>query len=183
MDNLIYLDASFIAAKFEEITGVTGEAQFAKTEGGKADIGFSFAKAGVHTQETVTFKKSSTGMLRELETELKAIYPISDLSTFSNYSGTKFLWVDGILSIQAWASSDDPQTRFDYYGLKVSGRRLALISEPTYFASGFAQVVNASDALVGYVGIPVRALVRVLWHIETSGEFVAVPMIVLECET
>lgn len=180
MDRLIYLDASFITAKFEELTGGAAEAQFAKTEGGKADIGFSFAKAGVHTQETVTFKRSSVGMLRELLPKLDANYPTSDLMDFKNYSGTKFLWITGTMSIQAWESPSDQEKRFDYYGLKLGELKLALISEPTYFSSGFAQVINASDALIGFVGIPVIALVRLLWHVETTGEYVAVPMVVLE---
>lgn len=180
MDKLIYLDAAFITAKFEEIKGMSGDAQFSKTEGGKADFGFSFAKAGVHTQETITFKKSSVAMLRELLPELQLNYPTIDLSAFKNYSGTQFAWVEGDMSLQSWSSPEEPGSQYDYYGLLVSARKLALISEPTYFSSGFAQVINASDALVGYVRIPVLALVRVLWHIETTGEYVGVPFVLLE---
>ena len=180
MDNLIYLDAAFISAKFEEITGTSGDAQFAKAEGGKVDIGFSLAKAGVHTQETITFKKSSNAMLRELLPKLRQTYPTIDLSEFKNYAGTQLAWVEGIMSLQAWTDPDKPNDRYDYYGLRVADRKLALISEPAYFSSGFAQVINASGALIGYVGIPVQALVRVLWHIESTGEYVSAPLVLLE---
>ncbi len=180
MDNLIYLDAAFISAKFEEITGKSGDAQFSKAEGGKVDVGFAFAKAGVHTQETITFKKSSNAMLRELLPKLRQDYPTIDLSIFKNYSGTQLAWVEGVMSLQAWTDPAKPEDRYDYYGLVVANRKLALISEPAYFTSGFAQVINASSALIGYVGIPVQALVRVLWHVESTGEYVSAPLVLLE---
>ncbi len=180
MDTLIYLDAGFIARKYEEILNVPPEAQFSRTEGGKADIGFSFAKAGVHTQETLMFKKSSIGMLKELLPALEKNYPSNNLSGFKNYSGTRILWVEGVMSIQTWGNPEDSSIRYDYYGLKVGDRDLAMISSPSYFSSGFSEVVNASDALIGHVGIPVRALVRLLWHVETTKEYVSVPYIVIE---
>ena len=180
MDNLIYLDVGFIAGKYEEIKCVPPETQFSKTEGGKADIGFSFAKAGVHTQETLIFKKSSIGMLKELLPVLENNYSYSDLSEFKNYSGTRILWVEGVMSIQFWVDPKVENSRYVYYGIKVGDKDLAMISSPIYFSSGFSEVVNASDALVGYVGIRVRALVRLLWHVEASKEYVSVPYIVIE---
>jgi hypothetical protein len=180
MDNLIYLDPGFIAMKYEELEGVSGDTQFSRTEGGKADVGFSFAKAGVHTQETTTFKKSSVAMLRELMPKLERAYAPSDLANFKNFSGTQYAWVEGDMSVQSWSNSEDPNCRYDYYGLKIASRKLALISVPSYFSSGFSEVIKASDALVGYVRIPVRALVRVLWHIEKTGEYISVPYLVVE---
>lgn len=180
MDELIYLDAGFIAGKYEEIKGVPPEAQFSRAEGGKADIGFSFAKAGVYTQEKLAFKKSSVGMLKELLPVLDSNYRNSALSEFKNYSGTRILWVEGVMSIQTWVDPKDENSRFDYYGIRVDNKNIAMISSPIYFSSGFSEVVNASDALLGNVGIPVRALVRPLWHVDATDEYVSVPYIVIE---
>ena len=180
MDTLIYLDVSFIATKYEEATGVVADAEFSRAEGGKADIGIGFMKGGVHTQETLKFKKSSVGMLSKLLPKLKNRYEELDLHAFKNYEGTRIQWIKGLMSIQSWANPKEPESKYDYYGVTVGDIRVALVSELGYFVSGFGNVIDTSDALIANVGIPVRALIKVLWRVEATKELVSVPYVILE---
>ena len=57
LTKLIYIDADFISSKYEEIKKVSPETHFAKTEGMKADGGLPILRAGIHSQETKTFRR------------------------------------------------------------------------------------------------------------------------------
>jgi len=180
LTKLIYLDADFISSKYEEIRKVSPETQFAKTEGMKADGGLPILTAGIHSQETKTFKLSSFKMLREIYDELKS-YPRFQPKNFKNYEGTQTAWVEGQLTMGAWQSpGESDELAYKLFEIKAEDVDYSLLVQPESFSSNIGGLLSASLALRANIGIPVKVLGRVLYLVEDISSFVTCPYLIVE---
>ena len=177
-DNLIYLDLEFISRKYEEKFGSDPGTKITKQQGSKADITAFFANAGVTTQESRTYSITSRSMLHSLWSKFNSDYP--EFSTFENYKGTKIVWMEGRLTLGEWRSSNGDKPGYEFYQLNHNSQRTAFLSNESYFSAGFANVFGASSALKGNIGIPVRCLARIMWHVDDAKNYVACPYIIIE---
>lgn len=181
LTKLIYLDADFISSKYEEIRKVSPETQFAKTEGMKADGGLPILKAGIHSQETKTFKLSSLEMLREIYDDLES-YPHFQPKKFKNYEGTQTVWIEGQLTVSAWQSpGESDESAYKLFEIKADGDvDYSLLLQPESFSSNIGGLLGTSLALRANIGIPVRVLGRVLYLVEDISSFVTCPYLIVE---
>jgi hypothetical protein len=177
-DGLIYLDLEFISRKYEEKFGANPAAKITKQEGASAGVKAFFANAGITTQESRTYSITSRQMLHALWGQLKDIYPT--FQGFQNYQGTKMAWIEGILTLGEWRDSKSKEPGYEFYQLNHNSERTALFASESYFSAGFANVFGASTALMGNIGIPVKCLARVMWHVDDARNYVACPYIIFE---
>lgn len=178
LDKLIYLDAEYISRKYEEIKQVSPGNTFTKQEGASAGIRVPLLNAGVHTQESRTFTVSSRKMLMELWQDLNKNYQSFDAAGFKNNQGTRILWMKGILTLAEWKMNNEPG--YEFYQLDHGSESTAFLTHKEYFAAGFTEVLEASVALKGNVAIPVKCLVRVMWHVDIAKNYTACPYLIVE---
>ncbi len=178
LDGLVYLDLEFISRKFEEIRGLDPSTKTTRLEGANAGIKALFATAGISTQESRTYSITSREMLQSIWNHLDERY--KDFSSFENYQGTKLLWVNGRLTLGEWKERSSEQPGYEFFQLNIGSERMAFLAQESYFSAGFAQVLRASPALKGNVGIPVRCLARVMWHVDDAQNYVACPYVIVE---
>lgn len=178
-DGLIYLDLEFISRKYEEKFGTDPAVKVTKQEGGSAGVKAFFANAGITTQESRTYSITSRQMLHALWSQLLSSYPA--FGEFENYKGTRIAWLEGALTLGEWRKAKSQDPGYEFYQLNHNSERTALLSNESYFSAGFANIFNASDALKGNIGIPVRCLARVMWHVDDAKNYVACPYLIVEC--
>jgi hypothetical protein len=180
LTKLIYLDSDFISSKYEAVKKVSPESQFSKTEGMKADGGLPILKAGIHSQETRTFKLSSVEMLREIYDDLK-LYPSFQPQSFKNYEGTQTVWVEGQLTMSSWQSpGDSDELAYKLFEIKAEEVDYSLLVQPESFSSNIGGLLTADLALRANIGIPVKVLGRVLYLVEDISSYVTCPYVILE---
>ncbi|MFV8817140.1 hypothetical protein [Haliea sp. E17] len=177
-DRLIYLDLEFISRKYEEIFETDPNTRFTKQQSGKAEIGALFATAGVNTQESRSYSLTSRQMLHKLWDELKKRY--GKLESFENYQGTQIGWIKGDLTLGEWSTRGSDEPGYEFYQLIQNDERTAFLTELGYFSAGFANIFGASSALKGNISIPVKCLIRVMWHVEDARNYVACPYVIIE---
>ncbi len=175
-DKLIYLDLDFISRKYEEMQGVDPKAKTTKTEGGLAAIGVCFLKVGVSTQESTTYSITSRKMLHCVWSRLNENY--KNFEKFENHEGTKFVWVEGNLTLGKW--SDENKWGYELSNFNKKKEKINFRLENSYFSAGFSKVFEISDALISNVGIPVRCLTRIMWRVDAAKSYVASPYIIIE---
>ncbi|WP_193040842.1 MULTISPECIES: hypothetical protein [unclassified Pseudomonas] len=178
LDKLIYLDLEFISRKYEELHGIDPATKTTYQEGGNAGIKALFATAGISTQESRTFSITSRQMLQSTWKQLQENY--ETFSSFENYQGTKLVWISGKLTVGQWKARGSEVPGHEYFELKFDNERMEFLTQESYFSAGFAQVLRASPALKGNVGIPARCLARVMWHVDDAKNYVACPYVIFE---
>ncbi|MEJ7577636.1 MAG: hypothetical protein WKF74_11600 [Pyrinomonadaceae bacterium] len=180
LSKLIYMDADFISSKYEEIKNISPETQFAKTEGMKADGDIVVLKAGIHSQETRTFKLSSLKMLKEIYEKLE-LYPKFQPENFKNHEGTQTVWIEGQLTTGTWKSPEESdELSYKLFEIKSGGKDYSLIVQPESFSSNIGALLTTSLALRANIGIPVKLLGRVLYLVEDIPSFVVCPYLIIE---
>lgn len=177
-DRLVYLDLEFISRKYEGKFGSDPGTTITKQQGAKAGITAYFANAGVTTQESRTYSLTSRSMLHSLWDKIDSDYPV--FGTFENYKGTQIAWIEGDLTIGEWANSESDEPGYEFYQLNHNSQKTAFLSNESYFSAGFASVFEASEALKGNIGIPVRCLARIMWHVDDAKNYVACPYVIIE---
>jgi hypothetical protein len=180
LDKLIYLDPDFISSKYEEIKKVPPTTQITKTEGMKADGGLPFLSAGVHSQESKTFKLSSNQMLKDIYEELE-LYPTFEPANFGNYQGTQIAWLKGQLTLGNWKGKDAPESSaYWLYEIDSENAHYSLITQTQYFSPGFGSLLSIDTVLRNFIGIPVKVLARLLYSVNDVESFVACPYLIME---
>ncbi len=177
-DYLIYLDLEFISRKYEEIFDENPSSIITKQEGGSAGVKAFFANAGITTQESRSFSITSRQMLHALWKQLNQQY--ENLVQFDNYQGTDIAWINGSLTLGEWRDSGSKEPGYEFYQLNHDSEQTAFLTEESYFSAGFAKIFGASVALKGNIGIPVKCLARIMWHVEDAKNYVACPYIIVE---
>lgn len=177
-DGLIYLDLEFISRKYEEIFGDDPTVRITKQEGSTVGVKALFANVGITTQESRTYSITSRLMLHALWKHLTQNYP--NFENFENYKGTRIAWMEGSLTLGAWRDSEGKEPGYEFYQLNHNSQRTAFLADDSYFSAGFAKIYSASSALKGNIGIPVRCLARIMWHVDDARNYVACPYIIIE---
>lgn len=184
-DKLLYLDADFISSKYEEIAKVSPTAQFSRTEGMKAEGGLPFLKADVHTQETRTFTKSSTQMLKEIQKDLTMYPKFSDIG-YQNQLRTQICWVSGLFTIGGWKTQDTDTTREELRVFELFSKEepnsgsFSLIVQPENFKSNVEAFLTVDSVLTGGIGFEVTALLKILYYTDKVTSHLACPYLILE---
>ena len=181
LDKLLYLDPDYISSKYEEIKKVSPTTQFSRTEGRKGEAGIpSVLKADIHSQETRTFSLSSIQMLKDIYDDLALMRDFRQ-KEFQNYQGTQTGWIKGELTLGEWVSPRVPESSsFKQFEIKSDGIGYSLIIQPQNFSSNIGALLTASAALRANIGVPIKALVRVLFLVEDIPSFVTCPYLILE---
>lgn len=177
-DKIIYLDLEFVSRKYEQKIGGDPAATITKQQGGNARISALFAHAGVTTQESRTFSVTSRQMFQSIWYLLIDEY--DNFEEFENYAGTKVLWLEGELTLGEWKNSGSKEAGYQFYQLNHNGERTAFVANKSYLAPGFSEIFGASSALKGNIGIPVKCLARVMWHVDDAKNYVACPYVIVE---
>ncbi len=178
LDKLVYLDLEFVSRKYEEIRNIDPSSKVTAQVRASGSVRAFFATVGASTQESRTYSITSREMIISIWPELGRTY--EKFTTFENYRGTKIQWVAGDLTIGEWRGCGSEQPGYEYFELKVDGRRMAFLAQEAYFSAGFEQVFRASPVLKGNIGIPVRCLARIMWHAVDAGNFVCCPYLIVE---
>ena len=177
-DKLIYLDLDFISRKDEEKFGADPTAKITKQEGASAGVKAFFANAGITTQESRTYSITSRQMLHALWEHLNQNYP--SFEQFENYKGTQIAWMHGSLTLGEWRDSKSKEPGYEFYQLTHNSKRTAFLADNSYFSAGFSKIFGTSSALKGNIGIPVRCLTRIMWHVDDARNYVACPFVIVE---
>ncbi len=180
LDKLIYLDIDFISSKYEEITKNPPTTQITKTEGIKAGAGLSFINAGIHSQESKTFKLSSHQMLKDIYEELK-VYPAFEPKNFENHQGTQIAWLEGQFTLGSWGEKDTTESSaYWLYEIRSKNAHYSLITQTQYFSPGFGSLLSIDTVLRNCIDIPVKVLAKLLYSVENIKSFVACPYLIIE---
>ena len=186
--SLVYVDREFVTGRYEVTSGQSPSTQFTKTQSKKAGAGLQVFSAEISALETRTFGLSSLEMLAAVLPTLQD-EPTLTVATFERRMPSKQGWVAGFLSTLTVApSTRNQQTGQETKGPEQAyftlddkrGLKLAFITTPDYFASGFEPLAKAHKVLTTSLDIPVRAYVRVIAAQAHLDQWVAVPLVILE---
>lgn len=198
VDETIYLDVGFVSQKYEEATGVAPDVQVSRAEGLQAGVRIPLFSGGAFSRESKSYKISISQMQKEIEQRLRA-YPQFLPEAWQRGQNTFTCWVTGNLTVAEARvtrrthticfgdapvnarAHEDEVSLHTYFEITVDDKlRLVLITKPEYLSSGFDDLLEISSGLRRYISIPVRGLVRVMYHVEDMNTFVCAPLVVEE---
>ena len=187
LTKLVYIDSDFISSIYEETKKVSPKTQFSKTQSIKADSSIKIFSAGVQSQETKSFTLSSYEMVKNIYDELEK-YHCFEPKNFKNCEGTQTVWFDGLFTMgeliytkNAGTEKEEKQTHI-IYEIKGEDYKYALLAQPQSFSSNIGSLIDASPGIRRYIGIPIKALGRVLYFLEDFNFFVVTPYLIIETE-
>jgi hypothetical protein len=199
--SIIYLDKEFISDHYEQSKGVSPETKITKSENINAGMKAVFLSAGASATESRTFSYSTTKMLSELQSELND-YQDFDSSFHTIGSASKYVWVTGSM----WTSSvkvtrkkssmtifgkppernpEDNEEKIvaeeSYFSINDKcENKFALIANIEYFSTGIEPLLELRKTVVNELEFKVKALIRVLPAKSSFGEWLAIPLVVIE---
>jgi hypothetical protein len=184
---LLYLDRDYIAGRYEAEFGVTPTALITKTQAGKAGASLAPFSAEVSAGETRAFSLSTLEMFAEVADALNEESDI-DLSSLRTGVPSRTGWVNGDLStararglvMKSDGTEKEVATEGYFILIAKNETRFALLTTASYFSSGVDAFPRLQQTMLKEMSIPVRALVRVLAARGHVGEWIAVPLVVLE---
>lgn len=198
IDHLVYLDVGFVSQKYEEGTGASPDVQVTRAEGLQAGVRIPLFSGGAFNRESKSYKASVNQMRKSIDQELTK-YPEFVPTDWQRGQNTLTCWVSGKLTVAEARVSrrthtisfgDAPQqtqspkeeiSRHTYFEIRVEDKwSLALVAKPEYLSSGFDELLEMSSGLRRYISVPVRALVRAMYHVEDMNTFVCAPLVVEE---
>lgn len=186
LDSLVYLDRDYVSSAYEAITGTPSSTQITKTEAKKAGAGIPVFSAEISAGETRSFQLSSVAMLDHL-LESFSKYPEVGPNWGTRGKASKIAWFHGYMSVFMIKLSRDVSgektvvAAEKYFGIRRSdGLKLALLTTPEYFTSGFDSLIKVYDTVLGEHSFPVAGLVRVLPAKTDFKEVIAVPLVIYE---
>lgn len=181
---LVYLDKGFISNFFEMSFDISPSTTITTNQGKKAGAGIFNFSAEVSAQETKSFSMSTLQMLNKSLPKLKSEGYI-DINEYQRGSPSVYGWIKGALSTvhverkqggETLASSDHFVLRLD------DGRHLDFITTPEYFSSGFDSLLKLHETLLNKFSVQVLAYVRLLPASDHQGNWIAVPLLLLEID-
>ena len=184
LPRLVYTDIAYLADLFEVITGDSPKTLISKNQGGKAGTSIPFFSAEVNAQETRSFSVSSIQMLDKLFPHLEQV-PELDSESFVPGMPSQYGWVTGELTVFKMRSVNSTpeggvQTEALFHIRPKPGIDFALITTPEYFFSGMGTFVKLQDTLLMEMSIKVRAYLRVTTARSHVGQWIAIPLLILE---
>lgn len=192
LNRTVYLDKAYIADLFEVLTGESPSTVITMNEGKKAGAAVPFFSGEISAQESRSFSVSTLQMLSRALPDLEQ-EPRLDPNAFTSGMTSQFGWLEGELTVmKAKASVAERATgelktlaSDSFFQLRLRpGASFALITTPEYFLHGFNTFLRMQETVLKEMSIPVRAYVRTLAaQSYYQGEWVAVPLVVLERES
>lgn len=199
IEKLLYLDREFVTSLYEVLRGEAPATQITRSEAMNAGAKLPIFSAGLASTETKTFTVSTTAMLMSLFDEL-CHYPDASTPPLGDGDTSSICWFEGELSVakivlkgRERSKTPSPTSRPSANGEEVekgaetifelrscSKTQLDLITSADYFTSGVAALVRINDVVIEQVSFPVKALVRVLPAKGSFGEWIAVPLVIIE---
>lgn len=188
LEAAIYADRGYIADLYESITGTHPLTTITKNQGKKAGASLPLFSAELSATEARSYSISSLEMLAKVLPVLEhesAIQP----DTLSRGMISQIGWVEGNLSVFQSSSSMKKRDTGEFvttatdqfFGITAAGAfKLALISNPSYFALGMDTFLRMQQTALDHMTIPVRAYVRIFSAQTHMPQWVAVPLLMLE---
>jgi hypothetical protein len=190
LHRIVYLDRDYIAGAYEALTGNSPTTQITKNEGKKAGAQIPFFAAEVSATETRSFGISSIGMLEKILPKLNDL-PTLEASDLQLGNRSSIGWIAGEMSVfmvnlkrkEAFQSEDKIVASEKYFAIHCKNSIIAaLITTNNYFSSGVDALLKLYETVLAQHGIQVTALVRVYPAKSDFGEWVAVPLVIVENE-
>jgi len=183
---LVYLDRDFITGRYEITKSYFPDTQITKTETKEAGAAIPVFSAKVTAGEIRSYKVSTFHMLCELFKELEDEESL-DSSQFTMNMRPRQGWIVGELATKKKtrnAINEETQERTEvasetYYHITAPNVNVSLLSNSEYFSSGMDGLLRSHE-LLRAVGIPVRALVRVLPAQGKFNDWIAVPYVIID---
>ena len=188
LNRLVYLDRAYIADLYEVLTGVSPSTLITLNQGKKAGAAIPLFSAEISAQETRAYSVSTFQMLVEALPDLER-EPTLDPVRFTSGMSSQYGWVEGELTVFKAKSSVLDQETGEYrtlasdafFHLRPSpGIDLAFITTPEYFSLGMEAFLRMQDTVLKEMSLPVRAFIRATAAQGYSGQWVAVPLVILE---
>lgn len=189
LNHLVYLDTGYISDLYEVVTGTSPKTVIAKNQGKKAGASIPLFSAEVSAQETRSYTVSSLQMLASLLDALNEESAIEP-TTLRPAMSSKYGWLQGELSAFAVkstvldsSSGEQKVLASDaYFMLHGEHGDFALITTPEYFAPGMGTFLKMQQTALKELKIPVRIYARLPAARDHMGQWVAVPLLILEQE-
>lgn len=187
LEQLVYLDRAYVADLYEVVTGESPSTQITKNQSKKAGAQIPVFSAEVSAEETRSFPVSTFAMLSKVLPVLE-VEPSLDPQSFQTKMSSRYGWIDGELTVFKVKSSRREHSG-EYTTLAADAFfqlrarpavDLALITAPDYFAYGLSTFLRMQDTLLKEMSLPVHAFVRTLAAQSHTGQWVAVPLVVME---
>ncbi|MAQ99347.1 MAG: hypothetical protein CMI00_02295 [Oceanospirillaceae bacterium] len=201
LERLLYLDREFISSLYESEKGVSPQSIITRTEGLNAGVQIPLFSANASSVESKAYSVSAIQMFKELK---------SDILTYENFNSAIFeykqasmtCWVTGVLSATSVEVSRSRRTftligesmrqrperkelvkKESYWQLSSEDeQKFALITNKEYFSSGVEKFPDLVGSVINHLAFPVKALVRVYSARSSFEEWIAVPLLIEECD-
>jgi hypothetical protein len=187
---LIYLDRDFIADLYEVEIGESPSTMITKNQGKKAGASIPIFSAEVSAQETRSYKISTLEMLSQTWGTLNSEGTI-DPKNFKSGMKSQYGWFEGKLTVlkakstvQKSDGENEVLAESEHFLIRQSPTAaLSLITSPEYFFSGLDTLVKLQKTVLKEMSIPVRAYVRIVAAHDHYNQWIAIPLVLLECDT
>lgn len=190
LNRLVYLDRAYVSDLYEVVTGESPGTQITRSQAKRAGAAVPVFSAEVSAQETRSYPLSTFAMLQTVLPDLKE-NPDLDPALFEAEMSSRYGWIEGELTVFKVQSTvresrtGEQKTLASDAFFQIRTRKcedLALITTPEYFASGLDNFIRMQDTLLKEMSIPVRAYMRVMSANSHHGQWVVVPLVILERE-
>lgn len=188
VQKLVYLDVAYVADMYEAKTGESPRTVISRSEGKKAAASAYVFSADVSAQETRSYSLSSISMLESLFDLLDREQTLNS-DQFSPGMPSVYGWVEGELtvfearsSVRSNETGQEKTTAEDQlYQIRLKGAPgYALITTPEYFFSGYGAFVKLQKTVLNMMSIPVRAYMRVTAAKSYDGQWIGIPLVIIE---
>lgn len=190
LNRLVYLDTAYVSDLYEVVTGKSPKTVIAKNQGKKAGASIPLFSAEVSAQETRSYTVSSLQMLASVLDALNE-EPAVEPADLHPAMSSRYGWLQGELSAFAVKSTvldsksgeQNVLASDAYFQLRGGhGADFALITTPEYFAPGMGTFLKMQQTALKELKIPVRTYARLPAARDHMGQWVAVPLLILEQE-
>lgn len=188
LNRLVYLDRGYIADLHEVLTGQSPSTLITLNQAKKASAGIPVFSAEISAQETRAFSISTFQMLVKALPDLER-EPTLDPDQFTSGMTSQYGWIEGELTVFKAKSSVPDQSTGEFKTLASDaffhlrprpGVDIAFITTPEYFALGMEAFLRMQDTVLKEMSLPVRTFIRVTAAQSYTGQWVAVPLVILE---
>jgi hypothetical protein len=187
LNRLVYLDRAYIADLYEVLTGVSPSTLITLNQGKKAGATIPVFSAEISAQETRAFSVSTFQMLVKALPDLER-EPRLDPGQFTSGMPSQYGWIEGELTVfKAKSSIPDAAGGFktlasdSFFHIRPRpGVDIAFITTPEYFSLGMEAFLRMQDTVLKEMSLPVRAFIRATAAQGYSGQWVGVPLVILE---